>query len=111
MHTQQQTSKRALTRIPTKAGVICRHFSSMGGMAGSDGELLNVCSNGSYLVTSSAFSPGDVLLVRMVRYPDNRSLKSNYIGIRSIFLAEVKWRKEIKDEASCRYGLGLKYLD
>lgn len=111
MNTQQQTSKRSLARVPTRAGVTCRLFTSIGGMAGSDGELLNVCNNGSYMVTSSAFNPGDVLLVRMVRYPNHWSVQSGEIGLRSIFLAEVKWREKIEDEASYRYGLGLKYLD
>ena len=111
MNTQQQASKRSLARVPTRAGVTCRLFSSIGGMAGSDGELLNVCENGSYLVTSSAFSPGDVLLVRMVHYPDHRYVQMGATGLRSIFLAEVKWRETIEDEAACRYGLGLKYLD
>ncbi|BBO66656.1 hypothetical protein DSCA_05860 [Desulfosarcina alkanivorans] len=98
-------------RLPTEAEVKCRPYSSIRGTADSRGVMLNVSENGSYVVTRRAFEPGSFLVVRTTRYPHVRFPEAAEGGFRSIFLAEVKWRKEIKSDTASRYGVGLKYLD
>lgn len=107
----QPTHIRCGVRIPTRAEVRCRPYSSTRAPFDSRGVMLNVSKNGSYVVTRRKFKPGSFLLVRTTRYPEDRFSEAAKGGFRSIFLAEVKWRNKIKGDTACRYGVGLKYLN
>ena len=109
-HLRQHHSGRAATRTATQAGIVCRRFSSSGERCMVNGELLNYSEDGSYVVMSKAYPPGSVLVVRLVSYPQQGHAGSGASGLRSIFLAEVKWQRRIKDASACRFGMGLRYL-
>ena len=102
--------RRAQRRTAVRLGIACRRFSSSGDGASSEGELLNYCDSGIFIITPQIFHTGTVLVVRVTSYPGEECLASPNGEFRSILLGEVRWQKKIEDEITVRYGMGLKYL-
>lgn len=108
---ESQTINRLAARNSTEAAIICQPFASSSTVCASDGVMRNFSSGGSYIETSYEYKTGTILIVRMIRYPAIPSSMADEEGLRSICLAEVKWRQELADENAIRYGIGLRYLD
>lgn len=102
---------RAAQRNPTEVAIICQPYSSNSTMRPADGVMRNFSTEGSYIETSCQFKSGTILIVRMVGCPPLPADQNDDWKPRSICLAEVKWRQELVDEDSRRYGMGLKYLE
>jgi hypothetical protein len=113
MHKGKQQKKeisRASLRNATEAAVVCSPFTSNRTTHTTCAVIRNFSKEGSYIETSCKFKSGTILHLRMVDFPSlPPSLKTEDLP-RSIFLAEVKWWKELVDEGIMHYGLGLKYL-
>lgn len=103
-------ANRVETRNPTQAPVSCRLFTS-GAIHACDGVMRNFSSGGSYIETSDTFAPGSILLIRMHLSPPLPSSLAAEEGLRTISLAEVKWRRQLSGVDAKRYGIGLRYLD
>ncbi|WP_054700282.1 hypothetical protein [Desulfosarcina cetonica] len=73
-----------------------------------DGQCL---PRGAYIETAHPFKPGTILIVRMVRYPSSQTDREAVEGVRSIVLAEVRWRRERLAAGGPIYGMGLRYFD
>ena len=73
--------------------------------------MRNFSSQGIYIETSHNYKSGTIVIMRMVRYPPMPSSMADEERPRSICLAEVKWRQELADKNTNRYGIGLRYLD
>ena len=108
---QRDKFQRAGNRTPTEAAISCRPFFCSGPAGASDGIMRNFSGGGSYIVSSHRYAPGNILIVRMVRYPTLPASISDEDRPRSLCLAEVKWMQELPEENTMRYGLGLRCLD
>ncbi len=109
--TDRETIERTTPRNPIEAAITCQPYASIAADCASDGVMRNYSSQGSYIETSHNFKSGTILIVRMGQYPPMTSCQADDAWPRSIGLAEVKWRQELADETSMRYGMGLKYID
>lgn len=108
--TGRELLQRSVPRNLAEVEIVCSPYSSTGGMRTSGGVMRNFSTDGSYIETSQKFNSGTILIVRMVRYPSLPSSLTAEEGLRSICLAEVKWRQELEVATAIRYGMGLRYL-
>lgn len=104
--------QRISSRRPTTDAVItCRPYGSHGDTHSVEGVMRNVSREGACIETAHRFKPGTILIVRMVRYPSSRTDREAVEGVRSIVLAEVRWRKDRHTADGPIYGMGLRYFD
>jgi hypothetical protein len=108
---ENKATDRIAPRSPTEASIICQPFTSNNALRAKDGVMRNFSCNGSYIETSSEFKSGTILIIRMTRCPSLPSSLAVEEGLRTICLAEVKWRQELTDENAIRFGMGVRYLD
>jgi hypothetical protein len=101
---------RIARRSPTSATVTCQPYVSAGPIHLNNGELRNFSSEGCYIETSCEFNSGTILFIRTTRYPSIVSSTATHERPRSMCLAEVKWLRDLSDEETVRFGIGLRYL-
>ncbi|PIE66901.1 MAG: hypothetical protein CSA23_06695 [Deltaproteobacteria bacterium] len=102
--------RRDCLRHPTQAIISCNAFTSRLTKSGTVGNVSNFCENGFYMETNVAYPVGTTLLVRAIRYSKGTAEANDEIGPKSLCLAQVRWRKEVIDRNTTRYGMGLCYL-
>ncbi|BBO93005.1 hypothetical protein DSCOOX_61850 [Desulfosarcina ovata subsp. ovata] len=73
--------------------------------------MRNFSSDGAYIETDRPFTPGTILIVRMIRYPTMTVDPETDERPRLICLAEVRWIQERMDDGRPCYGMGLRYID
>ena len=108
---EEKEKRRIASRKRTEAVVACRPFTSGGAVHTADGIMRNFSEGGSYIESSRDFKLGTILYLRMLRYPPVSLSPGADTQLRSICLAEVKWRQDVSGENTIQYGFGLKYLD
>ena len=108
---EEKEKRRAASRNRTEAVVVCRPFSSGGAARAADGVMRNFSDEGFYIESSRNFKLGTILHLRIVHYPAVSLSPVADTQLRSICLAEVKWRQEMVGENTTQYGFGLRYLD
>jgi len=107
---ETKIKKRTEPRSSTNAVVICQPFAS-GATRISDGVIHNFSNDGAYIETPCEFKLGAILHLRVVHYPPMPLFLGAEELPRPNCLVEVKWRRELVDEDTTHYGLGLRYLD
>lgn len=108
---EEKEKRRVTSRNSTEAFVACRPFTSSGATHTADGVVRNFSEGGSYIESSRNFKLGTILCLRMLHCPPVSLSPGADTQLRSICLAEVKWRQEMVGENTIQYGFGLKYLD
>ena len=110
METKTKLNSRSDDRYPIKADVVCQPYGSTWNPCLARGVMRNFSSQGSYVEIDRQFKSGTILIVRTI---GTRS--SSVVGkagkVRSICLGEIKWRQDLENENSRRYGMGLKFLE
>lgn len=108
--TEKKSGRRTKPRNQTEAVILCRPFASDRLSGPTDGVMLNFSGGGVYIETPHEARSGTILVVRIVRFPSIWSSITIAEQPRSICLAEVRWQRKLADDATIRYGLGLRYL-
>lgn len=103
-------NQRIAPRSRTEALITYRPFASGSAIQSSDGVMRNFSDGGFYIETSRGVSARTTLILRIIRFPATWPEAVPEHVPRTICLAEVRWQKEIPDEHTVRYGMGLKYL-
>lgn len=109
--TENKAIDRFAPRYHTEAAITCQPFTSSGALRASNGVLRNFSCNGSYIETSCELKPGTIIIIQMTRCPPLPSSLAAEEGLRTICLAEIKWRQELTDAKAIRFGMGVRYLD
>ncbi len=107
---KRHRNQRIAPRNRTEVLITYRPFASSGAIQTSAGVMRNFSDGGFYIETSRGVSAKTTLILRIVGFPADWSASVSEYGPRTICLAEVRWQKEIPDEHTVRYGMGLKYL-
>jgi hypothetical protein len=113
MHgTIEKKKKRRITaRNPIEATIACQPFTGGEGTHITNGVMRNFSQEGSYIETYRNYKSGTILFIRIVHYPPIPTSTVDKERPRSICLAEVKWRQELVDDNTTRFGIGLRYID
>jgi hypothetical protein len=99
--------RRACRRQPLEALLLCTRFNrDRHCMA----RMINFCREGLCFESASMFSVGTNLLIRLEDKGVDAAAPFQTEGLRTITLAEVKWRISAGTEADPRFGYGVKYL-
>ena len=101
--------RRTQIRNSVLLAVECICFAKICTGAFHGGMMMNFSANGSYVELARPYRKGTILMVKISRALENRLPDISEEGFRSLFLAEVKWVKQIDDGPSARYGMGLRY--
>ena len=72
-------------------------------------EMLNYSEGGMYFESDSFFKEGTNIFFKMKKCLFDSSDPEPCNGLRTVSLAEVRWWKEISDEDSAHFGIGVKY--
>lgn len=109
---QDTTENKAIDRFApcyhTEAAITCQPFTSSGTLRASNGVLRNFSCNWSYIETSCELKPGIIHMTRCPPLPFSLAAEE---GLRTICLAEIKWRQNLSDANPIRFGMGVRYLD
>ena len=105
------TDQRKSERRRTAVAIVCQPYSSSRAERTVDGVMRNLSNGGFYMETRHPFKNGSILIVRTRGGPPEPSWRVESPRPRSISLAEIRWRRELAEDAEVRYGLGLRYLD
>lgn len=103
--------QRKTERHETAVAVVCQPYTSRRAERTIDGVMRNLSDGGFYMETRHPFKNGSILIVRTRGGPPEPSGRVESPRPRSISLAEIRWRRELAEDAEIRYGLGLRYLD
>ena len=102
--------KRGSTRNSAEIEIVCQPYSSTSAGRHCSAVLRNFSDGGVYIEAPYEYSPGTILLIRTA----NAANPSNGLypkeGLRTICLAEVRWRQNLRDTQTIRHGMGLGYL-
>jgi hypothetical protein len=108
---EEKEIARVSSRNSIETAITCRPYLSTGAICASDGIMRNFSIQGAYIETSHNYQFGTILIMQIMCYPRMGECMGDGDWPPSICLAEVKWRQELIDENSVRYGMGLRYLD
>ena len=99
---------RLVPRISTRIAIRCRPFAINGALHVSNAVILNFSRTGMYIETSRIYNPGTILIIRKAhRSPWISTRAAGETKPPSLCLAEIKWLKELAQEDSIRFGMGL----
>ena len=102
--------KRYFLRHRTQTTVSCNAFTSDISEVGIEGNVTNFGEDGFYMETYFAYPVTTTLLIRVTHYPKRKTRAADSIGPKSLCLAQVRWRREVKDQDVVRHGMGLRYI-
>jgi hypothetical protein len=103
--------KRWSTRNLANIGIVCQPYSSASNIRRCTGVLRNYSNGGIYIEAPHDYKSGTILVIRTNHSAQPSSTAPSGEGVRTICLAEVKWRQDLSDQQTTRYGMGLKYLN
>ena len=72
-------------------------------------HLLNISPSGGYFECEQRIIPGATLFIRLHHGPAGVGDPTNRDGMRSTALGEVKWCRELPDQKTFAYGVGIRY--
>ena len=98
--------KRVDKRHNCEASIICNYFNKEKTF---NAKMLNYSEGGMYFESDSFFKEGINIFFKMKSCLFDASDLELCNGLRTVSLAEVRWRKEISSEDSSRFGMGVKY--
>ena len=105
------SEKRESTRRTADIGIVCQPYSSARAIRQCTGVLRNYSNGGIYIETPYQFNPGTILVIRTTPCAPPSSVHFPGEGLRTICLAEIKWRRDLSDRDTACYGMGLGYLN
>jgi hypothetical protein len=100
--------KRTSDRFSHNAPLICSRFHRHDYFCA---RKINHGGRGLCFECQSAIKKGTVLYIRLDECNTNGLKKDAWEGFCSISVAEVKWCKEISDDAGNHYRVGVRYYD
>ena len=98
--------KRVTKRQTCEASIISNCFNKEKVF---NAKMLNYSKNGMYFESDSLFKNGTNILFKTKSCSFSASDPELGEGLRTISLAEVRWWKEIGDDDSPHFGIGVKY--
>lgn len=72
-------------------------------------RMLNISKSGSYFECSHPIIPGATILIRVHKKVSCSPADSIETHLRTAALGEVKWCRELADDRSSVYGIGIRY--
>ena len=100
--------RRAYERLSDITPIVFSYFNKKSYF---DAQLLNYCAGGICFKSSFSVQPSATLYIRVTKFYPNGSFTSDYGGLRSVAIAEVKWCSDILDVNEPFYGIGVKYYE
>ena len=76
-----------------------------------DAQTLNHSAGGMCFKSNFFVQPGSTVYIRVKKFAQSNSRTGLCHGLRSVTLAEVKWRDEELDARLFPYGVGVKYYE
>ena len=98
--------KRADKRHKCEASVICNYFNKNNTV---NATMLNCGEGGMYFESDSFFKEGTNIFFKVKTCSLNTSAPEPCTGLRTASLAQVRWWKEMSNEETSRFGIGVKY--
>jgi hypothetical protein len=74
-------------------------------------KMLNFSREGMYFESDVFFKEGANIYFQMNDCLIDTSGPEHYEGLRTVSLAQVKWRKDIGGEKANHFGFGVKYME
>ena len=72
-------------------------------------EVKNLSTNGLCFVSSHPVLPASTLVIRTENFNPHNSKTKNNIFLRTIYVADIKWCQEYKENNSYYYGVGVRF--
>ena len=98
--------KRADKRINCEASIACSYFNKSNTF---NAKMLNCSEGGMYFESDSYLKEGTNIFFKVQTCSFGISAPELCNGLRTVSLAEVRWRKEMSSENPFRFGIGVKY--
>ena len=101
--------KRTLIREQTEITVDCCRLTTCDRAAPSKGTMRDCSCDGSCIELNHRIQQGSIVMIRATGRGANFPLELPE-GFRTLFLAEVKWSRQLNDGNVAAYAMGVRYL-
>jgi hypothetical protein len=98
------------SREEISAAVIFGCFNISGSQRFFSGTIHDCVEEGLRIESDAGFRKGTILLIRMINCPVRRFTSKVGESLRTVMLAEVKWRQILQHELGTRYIMGVRCL-
>ncbi|MGD8367057.1 MAG: hypothetical protein PVG78_05410 [Desulfobacterales bacterium] len=102
--------RRKTPRREIAAAVIFGCFNTSGAQRFFAGSMQDCTEDGMRIESDAGFRKGTILLIRMLSCPFHLLAPEISESLRTVMLAEVKWRQTLQDEMGTRYRMGVRCL-